>query len=212
MKICDLYKPGKTVLSFEIFPPKKDGDIESVYSTIKSLSALAPDFVSVTFGAASSFGTLKLTADIAERIKQNGVEPLAHLTCSGVENGSWKGLGIRGQGLGTAESYIFMERSDAITPLSALKRRGIENILALRGDEVSKGGFRYAKDLIAAVKGHGFCIGGAAYPEGHISCESLQDDIRHLKQKEDAGASFFITQLFFENDIFAIIFALRHLF
>jgi len=176
MKICDFYKSNKAVISFEIFPPKKDGDIDTVYRTVNDLYALSPDVISVTFGAGGSESGL--TAQIAGHIKESGIEPLAHLTCVGTEKSG-------------------IERI-----VEDFKRRGIQNILALRGDGAAGSGFTYAKDLIAALKNRGFCIGAAAYPEGHISCDNLDDDIRYLKQKEGAGAEFFITQLFFENGIF----------
>jgi len=86
--------------------------------------------------------------------------------------------------------------------MDSLEKKAIQNVLALRGDEITAGGFEYAKELIAALSERGFCIGAAAYPEGHISCDSLSDDIAHMKQKEESGADFFVTQLFFENDIF----------
>ena len=180
MRISDLYKPKKTVISFEIFPPKKDADIDTVYNTLNGLSVLGPDFISVTFGASGERKGTNTTVEIVQYIKNNHkIEALAHLTCAGINN-------------------------DDVNKIAAdLKQRNIENILALRGDEMSlTGNFRYAKDLIAALKNYGFCIGAAAYPEGHISCDNLDEDIQHLKQKEDAGADFFITQLFFENSIF----------
>ncbi|MCL2061767.1 MAG: methylenetetrahydrofolate reductase [Firmicutes bacterium] len=177
MKIIDLYKPNKTVISFEIFPPKKDGDIDTVYRTMSELKVLAPDFISVTFGAGGKTRGSSVTTEIVRQIQdKHGVPSLAHLTCCGSEN----------------ISEIVLE----------LKLKGIENILALRGDEVASGGFQYAKDLIAAISGRGFCIGAAAYPEGHIACDDLEKDIVHLKQKQDAGAEFFITQLFFDNALF----------
>jgi methylenetetrahydrofolate reductase (NADPH) len=177
MKIIDLYNQGKTIISFEIFPPKKDSDIITIYNTINDLKKLKPDFISVTFGAGGRLTGSPVTVEIARRINEMGMTSLAHITCSGLDSGI-----------------------DNI--IADLKLKGIKNILALRGDEVHEGGFRYAKNLIAALSEHGFCIGGAAYPEGHISCDNLNEDILHLKQKEDAGAEFFITQLFFDNVLF----------
>ncbi|MCL2797783.1 MAG: methylenetetrahydrofolate reductase [Firmicutes bacterium] len=210
MRIADQYKPGKTVISFEIFPPKKEIGAQSLYYALDELCALKPGFISVTCGAGGSAGGAGATAEIAEHIiKECGTEALAHVTCADMSAG------------------------EVETVAADLKRRGIENVLALRGDggEVKSkkekvksadeaegpglrgqgsgnkdvffgGGFRYAKDLIVALKKHGFCLGAAGYPEGHISCDSEIDDIAHLKQKQDAGADFFITQLFFSNDIF----------
>lgn len=189
MKIVDLYKKQKTVISFEIFPPKKEGSLDTLYSTIDKLSDLSPDFISVTHGAGGSDSELDATVKIANYIKtHSGAVSLAHLTS--------------GQ----------MSKKDLDAAIEALKSKKIKNILALRGDIVSpKSGFKYAKDLIAALKSHDFCIGAAAYPEGHIlspniaghvsSCIS-DEDIDHLAQKQEMGADFFITQLFFQNDIF----------
>jgi len=121
-----------------------------------------------------------VTADIVKHIKDiYGIEALAHLTCGG------------------------MSTNDTNLIVQDFKQKGIENILALRGDEVLENGdYRYAKDLIVGLKPHGFGLGAACYPEGHISCETLDEDMQHVKQKQDAGANFLITQLFFENDVF----------
>lgn len=179
MKISELYRRGRPVISFEIFPPKREAGIGTVYEAIDDLGALRPDFISVTYGAGGSAAEGNLTAGIARRIKdRHGVEALAHLTCCG------------------------MSAEDAESAAGGLKVKGIENVLALKGDGDAGGGFAYAKDLIAALKKHGFCIGAAAYPEAHIACENLDLDISRLRQKQDAGADFFITQLFFDNDIF----------
>lgn len=179
MKISELYRQNRTVLSFEVFPPKKEDGIETVYDTVAKLSVLKPDFISVTYGAGGGAAEKRLTADIAQRIKdKHGAEALAHLTC-----------------VGTSAGEINRIAED-------LKGRGIENVLALKGDNTNGGGFPYAKDLIAELKKYGFCIGAAAYPEAHIACESVELDIERMKQKQDAGAEFFVTQLFFANDIF----------
>jgi methylenetetrahydrofolate reductase (NADPH) len=179
MKIAKLYKPNKTVISFEIFPPKKEDGLESVYDTLRDLTCLKPDYISVTYGAGGSGGGGGVTADIAKRIKAyHDAEALAHLTCAHINENNIAGVA------------------------DAFKERGIENILALRGDQLSLGGFKYAKELIAALKKYGFCIGAAAYPEGHINCERQEDDINYMKEKEEAGADFFITQLFFDNEVY----------
>jgi len=179
MKICDLYKNKKTVISFEIFPPKKDGDVDIVFNTIKDLATLNPSFVSVTFGAGGGRKGTDATVNIVRHIKEKyNIESLAHLTCGGIN------------------------KTNVVEIANDLKNKNIQNVLALRGDEITADGFLYAKDLIVELKKHSFCIGAAAYPEGHISCDNLKDDIVHLKQKQDSGADYFITQLFFENDIF----------
>jgi len=189
MKIIDLYKKHSTVLSFEVFPPKKDGGLDSLYSTIDKLSDLSPDYISVTCGAGGSVSELDATLAIADYIKKHsGAVSLAHLTC--------------GQ----------LKAKELEKTIEALKNKKIKNVLALRGDTVARNSdFKYAKDLISMLKKHDFCIGAAAYPEGHIlssdasghvsSCIS-DSEVDHLAQKQEAGADFFITQLFFQNDIF----------
>jgi methylenetetrahydrofolate reductase (NADPH) len=180
MKIRDAYKNKKCVISFEIFPPKKDGDINTVYDTVGALKLLKPDFISVTYGAAGD-GDKNKTAEIASVIKEKyKIESLAHLTLT------------------------HLNKDNVGALIGDFLQKKIENILCLRGDESAAltGGFKYAKDLIAELKPYGFCIGAAAYPEAHISCDSLDTDIAHLKQKQDSGADFLITQLFFDNEIF----------
>lgn len=186
MLIKKLFSDKKPVISFEIFPPKKDSPIEVIYQTLENLSDLKPDYISVTYGAGGS--TTKRTLEIASLIKQKyEVESLAHLTC-----------------LTSTKSEI-----DGI--LEQLKTSDIHNVLALRGDFPQDPDFvfpdplhyRYAKDLITHIKqSDSFCIGAACYPEGHPECDNLSNDILHLKEKVEAGADFLITQLFFDNDAF----------
>lgn len=187
MLIKQLFSQKKPVISFEIFPPKKDSPIEVIYQTLENLSDLKPDYISVTYGAGGS--TTKRTLEIASLIKTKyEVESLAHLTC-----------------LTSTKSEI-----DGI--LGQLKYCGINNILALRGDFPQDPDFkfpdplhyRYAKDLISHIReaDSSFCVGTACYPEGHPECQDFHQDIRYLKEKVDAGADFLITQLFFDNDAF----------
>lgn len=184
MLIKDLYAKKETVISFEIFPPKKDSPIETIYRTIDELRDLRPDFISVTYG--SGGGSRDRTVEIASLVKNKYLtECLAHLTC------------------------ITSTPEDTENTLKQLMENGINNILALRGDipnEFKKTldmPYLYAKDLIRNVnKQTGFCVGAAAYPEGHISCESIDRDIEHLKEKVDSGVDFLITQLFFDNELF----------
>ena len=183
MQISQLYKKKKTVLSFEIFPPKKEADIQTIYSTIEQLKDLRPDFISVTYSAGGT-GNGEKTAQIASLLKNEyGIESVAHLTC------------------------ITADQEKIHESIETLKKNGVENVLALRGDlPADFTGFKsysYAKDLIADIKQQGgMCIGAAAYPEGHIDCVSMADNIAHLRQKVDAGADFFLTQLFFDNAVF----------
>ncbi len=183
--IKNLYKEKKPVLSFEIFPPKADSGIEMVYNTVNELAGLEPDYISVTYGAGGSQESQR-TGDIAANItERHGISSLAHLTC-----------------ITTGKEAVHSQ-------LDTMKKRGVRNVLAMRGDKpqddsvaVSQD-YRYASDLITDIKARGdFCIGAACYPEGHIECESLEKDIGYLLEKQNAGADFFITQLFFDNTLF----------
>lgn len=182
MKIKNLYKIKKTVISFEIFPPNEKYPIESVYETIDELSKLKPDFISVTYGAGGT--TRGRTVEIASRIKKiYGIEPLTHLTCFGAKNNEIENI------------------------LKELKKKNIKNILALRGDlpkdrEGVDGDFKYASKLIEKIKKENeFCVGGAFYPEGHQETNDLLD-LFYLKEKVREGADFLISQIFFDNNYF----------
>jgi methylenetetrahydrofolate reductase (NADPH) len=183
MKIQEIFIKKKPVLSFEIFPPKRDSALKDIDETLAILSELKPDFISVTFGAGGSSNNNK-TIEIARKIKhQYGIEPLVHLTCS---------------------SYSKQEIDSFI---SVLSENGIENILALRGDknpDVSeKSDFHYASELTGYLnKWADFCLAGACYPECHPESKNRISEINHLKEKVDAGSDFLISQLFFENDLF----------
>ena len=181
MRIDKIIKDRKAHVSFEIFPPKQDMEFEAIGSFISQIASLSPDFISVTYGAGGK-GPRGKTVQIASMIKDSGIESLAHLTCIG------------------------SRRADIAEISDSLKKSGIENILALRGDipidRPSDGDYKYAKDLIADLDCNSFCIGAAAYPEGHINCESMEDNIEYLYKKEQAGASVFITQLFFDNRVY----------
>lgn len=188
MKIAGLFdKNEKTVFSFEVFPPKKDSPIESVYNKMEELCALKPDFISVTYGAGGTVGHSR-TCEIASKIKHDfGVEAVAHLTCV---NSTREGIDIN---------------------LADLKANGIENILALRGDYVEGvepvHDFKYASDLCEYIERTDeyrefFDIGGGCYPEVHGEAENEVEDILNLKKKVDAGASHLISQLFFDNNAY----------
>ncbi len=183
MKIAELFKPGKTVFSFEIFPPKKDGSIDTIYSTLDGLSDLHPDFISVTYGAGGSEANV-ITSEIAGLIKRKyNTESIAHLTC------------------------VNSSKEDIDFQLAQFKKQGIENVLALRGDInpdiPPKKDFEHASDLISYMKERSdLGFSGACYPEGHVECESLDKDIENLKIKVDAGATHLISQLFFDNSSF----------
>lgn len=171
------------MLSFEVFPPKKGGSIDGIYSTLEQLCPLKPDFISVTYGAGGNAADHS-TCDIASLIKHRyHVEPLAHLTC------------------------VSSTREQVSAMLARLKGEGIENILALRGDispdSQPRTDFRHADELVRAIREDGgFDIAAACYPEGHAECESLEEDVDHLRHKVEAGASLLISQLFFDNTDF----------
>ncbi|HQF76575.1 MAG TPA: methylenetetrahydrofolate reductase [NAD(P)H] [Syntrophales bacterium] len=186
MLIRDLFNQKKRTLSFEVFPPVREGNLESLFATIAELEELKPDFISVTYGAGG--GTRDKTIEIASRVKNEiRSEALAHLTC------------------------VASSRDDIARILEDMKAQNIENILALRGDPPRgeerfvrpEGGFGFANELVEFIKAHGaFSIGVAGYPEGHPEAPSVEDDLKNLKRKVDAGADFIVTQLFFHNDDF----------
>lgn len=182
MKTSELFQ-HKKVLSFEIFPPKQTENLAAIYQTVNALKELAPDFISVTFGALGTKNNQR-TLDIASTVKHTyGVESVAHLpSCQ-------------------------FTKEDVHTLLTRFKQLGIDNILALRGDDITerkeKKDFHYASDLIEYIKSEGnFNIIGACYPEGHIESASILDDVRHLKEKVNSGCDQLISQLFFDNDYF----------
>lgn len=181
MKTNEIFK-RKTVLSFEVFPPKSDTPIESIYKTIDGLAPLHPDFISVTYGAGGNGNNA--TIGICEAIKNKyGIEPVAHLAC------------------------INLTKEKVLSELEEMKKAGIENVLALRGDKnpdiPAKDDFRYASEVVKLVKASGdFNVLGACYPETHPEAESTVEDIRHLKEKVDAGCSQLVSQLFFDNEDF----------
>ena len=182
MKTSDIFK-NKTVLSLEVFPPRRTAPINIIYDTLNGLKGLSPDFISVTYGAGGSEMNTA-TLEIASSIKNHyGIESVAHLPC------------------------INLTKSEVLDMLNGFRQAGIENILALRGDInpdfVPKQDFRYASELVSFIKENGdFNVIGACYPEGHNESQSLTEDIRHLKTKVDAGTNQLISQLFFDNDFF----------
>ncbi|MBQ3125685.1 MAG: methylenetetrahydrofolate reductase [Clostridia bacterium] len=183
MKISEALASSRLPVSLEIFPPKGELGVETLCSVLGELRNLDPAFISVTCSAGGSGngsgGKTSLLAELVQR--EYGVTSVAHLTC------------------------ISAKRTDIAQTAADLRSRGIENILALRGDRVPgapDGDFAHASDLIEALADHGFCIGAACYPEGHITCDSPAADLDHLYEKQEAGAAFFTSQLFFDNDCF----------
>ncbi|MDO5476265.1 MAG: methylenetetrahydrofolate reductase [NAD(P)H] [Eubacteriales bacterium] len=180
MKIIDILNTKEVTLSFEVFPPKTEAGFLTVEQATEQIAALRPDFMSVTYGAGG--GTSRHTTKIAADLQQKyGTNVLAHLTCVS----------------STKEMVRKM--------IEDYRKNGIENIMALRGDIPAEGrtvfDYNYAADLIREIKSidDSFCIGGACYPEGHVECERQSEDIRHLKEKVEAGCDFLTTQMFFDN-------------
>ena len=182
MKVSQVYNTKRS-LSFEIFPPKKDTELNNIDETLAVLSELKPDFISVTFGAGGS-SNCNRTIELAKKIKyEYNIEPVVHLTC------------------------LHYDRNEIDEFARVLKEEGIENILALRGDPnpnaAAKDDFRHSSDLISYLKDRNdFCFLGACYPECHPESPSTVSEIKSLKKKVDAGAEVLLSQLFFDNDIF----------
>ena len=176
----------KRSLSFEVFPPKKDGDFESAFQVMDALGALSPDFISVTYGAGGS--RAGKTVEIASYIQNTlGIDAMAHMTC----------VGSRQESL---QQYA-----------AALKEHNIGYVLALRGDrpkdmtdeQFNSRDFAHASDMMRFLKvNEAVHIAGACYPEKHYESFSLESDLNNLKKKQDAGAEFFISQMFFDNDYY----------
>jgi methylenetetrahydrofolate reductase (NADPH) len=176
---------GRPSFSFEFFPPKSEEGERNLAAALDELSGMDPTFVSVTYGAAGSTQQRQKTVEIVSRIKADfGLEAMAHFTCVGATVPELR------------------------TMLDTMRDAGIDNVLALRGDPppgqdewtATEGGLRYSRELIELIHAeYDFSIGAACFPETHIHAESAESDLRHLKEKVDAGARFLITQLFFDN-------------
>jgi methylenetetrahydrofolate reductase (NADPH) len=185
MKISDLFTSGKRLFSFEFFPPKTEAGAANLARTIRDLKALAPDFVSVTYGAGGS--TRDLTVDLVTRIqREEGMCAMAHLTA------------------------VAATREQIVSVLDHLVESGIENMIPLRGDPPADAqdfrqppdGFLHASDLVTFIRqrhGNRLCLAGAGYPEGHPQDRDLDRDMENLVTKVRAGIDFIITQLFFDN-------------
>lgn len=185
MKISKLLNQNRVSVSFEVFPPKAGMPMDSVMDCTRRISVLKPDFCSVTYGAngGASMNTVAIAAQVQNDLK---LTALAHLT-------------------GIASS-----RQSVKEKCAELRGLGIHNILALRGDKpndasfVPTDDFPHACDLIREIRRQNgdFCIGAACYPEGHVESRDKFHDIDTLRLKQEAGADFLITQMFFDNDIF----------
>ena len=182
MKIAELLAAKPVTLSFEVFPPKTDAAFEPIQAAVHDIARLKPDFMSVTYGAGG--GTSDFTVRLASELQDVcGVTALAHLTC------------------------VSSTKEHVGRVLGELKARGIQNVLALRGDipdgmDRSNAVYQYAYQLIEEIHAAGdFCVGAACYPEGHVECDHQEEDILHLKRKVESGCDFLTTQMFFDNSV-----------
>jgi methylenetetrahydrofolate reductase (NADPH) len=181
MKLCDLFARQARTLSFEFFPPKNERGWYTLEDSLKQLAPLGPDYVSVTYGAGGS--TREKTRDLVQRIQDEfGLCAMAHLTC------------------------VNATKAEIADLLDDYHAKGIENILALRGDPPkgeerfipTDGGYAHATELLAALQADGrFCCACAAYPDGHVEAANRQADWQHLLTKFQLGAQAAVTQCFF---------------
>jgi methylenetetrahydrofolate reductase (NADPH) len=185
--IRDKYSSGKTLFSCEVFPPKKDQIIEPTLQKLKEFKDISPDFLSVTYGAGGS--NAGHAVEVASFIRNEiNVDVLSHITSVG------------------------FSRDKLAEGLKVFEENGIENVLALRGDrpkymsdeEYNSRDFEHASDMASYISENhpGFTIAGACYPDKHFEAASYEEDILNLKKKTEAGCSFLISQLFFDNDKF----------
>ena len=184
MRVGDAYGPGKFGLSFELFPPKTPAGEEALWTHLDELATFKPSFITCTYGAGGSTRdkTLQIVTEVRRRY---GTTVASHLTCVGST-------------VGQLREYA-----------SEAARRGIENIVALRGDpprgettfQAIAGGLRYANELVALLRREfgQFGIAVAGYPEMHHEAENPAADLANLKRKVDAGGDVVITQLFYNN-------------
>ena len=185
--ISELYAANRALRSLEFFPPKDDAGVEALRLTASALQRIAPDFVSVTYGAGGN--TRGRTAQVSDLLRQDfGFTVMPHLTCVGHSR---------------AELHEIADRIHA---------GGFRNIMTLRGDppkgstefKPAPDGLRYADELVSLLKARhpDFCLGVGGYPEKHPEAPSAETDLAHLKHKVDAGAAFVTTQLFFDNAVY----------
>ena len=184
----NIFKSGKTVLSCEVFPPKRNDDMYTIFKTLDEIQTYHPDFISVTYGAGGS--TSKKTATIAAYIQNIcEIEALAHLTS------------------------VAMDEDFLRQMVHELNAKGVYNVLALRGDQPRDMSdevfqirqFKHASDIIPIIQDAAekeICIAAACYPEKHPESATVEDDLTYLRKKADTGIDFFITQMFFDNGKF----------
>ncbi len=184
MKLADHYRPGHRGLSFELFPPKSESGLASLYETVDRLVRYDPSYFTCTFGAGGS--TQGLTLKVLDAVRQRTNLPVAsHLTCVGA----------------TVDQIVqYLRQAD---------RQGVDYIVALRGDpprgetkfSAVAGGLSYANELVELIRQRSpaFGIAVAGYPEVHQEALDAATDMQYLKRKVDAGADIVITQLFYDN-------------
>lgn len=182
MYIRDIYQSKKLPISYEIFPPKGELKVETLRGMLDALAGTEPDFISVTCSAGGS-GNGKNTAALTGIIEREYKIPaVAHATC------------------------VNSTRADVDAVIGDIREQGISNVFALRGDKLPGSetrDFHYGAELVRYLRERtDFCVGGGCYPEGHVECDNFEADIRHLKEKQDAGAEFFLSQLFFDNSAY----------
>ena len=182
--LSPLFSQKRCVFSIECFPPKQTTKFPAMQQTLRSMKALRPDFISVTYGAGGTGGGVS-TVEVAAFLKNElGIEPLAHILCMGSD---------------TAKAAALLDELDAA---------GVDNVLTLRGDRTplrpESPDFAHACDLAAFVRRckPAFDIHAACYPEGHPEAAGLARDVENLRYKQQAGASHLLTQLFFDNGKF----------
>jgi methylenetetrahydrofolate reductase (NADH) len=186
MRIDEILEHRRPVFSFEFFPPRTEEGQRTLGLTLGQLHFDRPDFVSMTYGAGGA--TRNSTVELTKWIKQDlGIEAMAHLSCVGEPT----------------------ER--LIELLEEIQDAGVDNVLALRGDpprgetewRPHPGGLRYSVELIRLIaERFDFCVGAACFPEVHPDAPDRESDLRYAREKQDAGAAFLITQLFFDNELY----------
>jgi methylenetetrahydrofolate reductase (NADPH) len=177
---------AEPVFSFEFFPPKTEEGERNLQTALRELGPLEPSYVSVTYGAGGS--TRDRTIEIVKSLKdEHGLEAMAHLSCVGTTQEELRAI------------------------LDEVRDAGIDNVLALRGDPPQgeaewrphPGGLHYSTELATLIREHyDVCIGAACFPEVHPEAVDLAHDLKFLKEKVAAGATFLITQLFFDNRLY----------